>query len=430
MTIRGLCFYINLLGLATAAAVISPLYRHTSLQPVALGYSLPLLVGLGLVTLVGLIVFIAILTQGPVFNRRLCVGMVAAAGLLEAGARLLPGGPSAIEDTGRWPKPYVMFGGKPHTAQFNGQGFRIAGPVPQEKAPGELRVMVIGASAVLYGSTVAQTIPGVLEQLWHEAGARQARVYNVGVVSYVSGQELALLLHTIVDYHPDLVIVYDGGNDLYLPMVADPRPGYPFNYLMTEAGLAQVAGRTSGVQAWTSLWYRSRFLQRLLGHQIADSVASLGRLRRESGYQTPAWEEAIVVAYLTNVEKMCRLARAYDFKLAVFLQPMLYTKTPVGKEQQIALGAASVSQYMQRQYDRARAGLQDLNAGFAAEGRCHCVDLSQALTAYDRPTFHDVIHTDDAGNAFMARQIAAALAQRGWLGTRSQAALDNTRQVR
>ena len=213
---RGLGFYINVGLWGTAAVVLAPLYQHTSLRPVLWGYSLPLLIGLAIVTGAGLILLLLVLTQGARFNRTLCVAMLLTGACLEGGARWLPGNTPLGEDIGRFPKPYVMFGGQPNGRSAGGA---------QTKAPDEVRVIVVGGSAVLHGSAPDQTIPGHLATLLRPAGFHRTTVYNFGSLSYVSGQELALLLHTVVDYQPEVVVVYDGGNDLYLPYVADPRPG-------------------------------------------------------------------------------------------------------------------------------------------------------------------------------------------------------------
>jgi len=398
----------------TLAAVLMPLYQHRSLQPVFLGQSAPLAIALGVVTVVGLALLVAIVTQGGSFNRRLLVAFLLSGGVLEVGARLWPGGGASSQDPERLPAPYVMFSGRR--------------PPAREQQADEVRIVVVGASAVLHGSSAAATLPGQLERQLHDAGYTQARVSTVATRSYVSGQELTALLHTVVDEQPDVVLVYDGGNDLHQPYVADPRPGYPYNFLVYEAGLAQAERRTSFAQAWAALWYRSRFLQRLLRHHLTQTVYGLGRLRRDAGYQSAAWEEAVVSSYLAHLDKMCHLATAYDFRLVVFLQPMLYTKSqPVGSEQAIALGGEAFQQYMQRQYRRAREGLQRLGKRYAAAGRCSCADLSLLLNTYGQPAFEDVIHLNDEGNRWLAQQMVAYLKQQKLVG---RAAAWRTRQAR
>ena len=77
------------------------------------------------------------------------------------------------------------------------------------------------------GAPLEKTIPGQIESELRNRGFSGAKVYNFGIVAAVSGQELALLTHLLVDYAPDFVISYGGGNDLHSPYQYDPRPGFP-----------------------------------------------------------------------------------------------------------------------------------------------------------------------------------------------------------
>ncbi len=46
--------------------------------------------------------------------------------------------------------------------------------------------------------------------------------------------ELARLVFEALAYQPDLIVSYSGANDIILPLSADPRPGYPFNFMIRE----------------------------------------------------------------------------------------------------------------------------------------------------------------------------------------------------
>jgi hypothetical protein len=79
-------------------------------------------------------------------------------------------------------------------ARFNTEGFRIEGEIPDPKPADELRIFVMGGSTVVFGAPLANTIPGAIESQLRANGLPQARVYNFGVLGFVSGQELSLLL--------------------------------------------------------------------------------------------------------------------------------------------------------------------------------------------------------------------------------------------
>src|SRR5205807_9482988 len=106
---------------------------------------------------------------------------------------------------------------------------------------------------VLVGRPGETTIPAAVEAQLQADGVRQARAYSLGVLSFVSGQELALLVHRLIDLKPDLVIAYDGGNDLYEPWVYDPRPGYPFNFVTEEEAMTALANAEGDAKTVASL---------------------------------------------------------------------------------------------------------------------------------------------------------------------------------
>jgi len=92
------------------------------------------------------------------------------------------------------------------------------------KAKGELRIFMLGGSTVAYGNP---PLPVYVEEELKRHGFHHVRVLNYGVISQNSSQELAHLVYHVLDSEPDMVIFYDGGNDIMDPLLYDPRPGYP-----------------------------------------------------------------------------------------------------------------------------------------------------------------------------------------------------------
>jgi lysophospholipase L1-like esterase len=357
------------------------------------------------------------------FAVQLCVIFL----VLEAGVRMMKHPPPFDEDIYRVPKPFVMYGGKPRAeilipaemkapspkdrrARLDDQGFRVETPLPKKKPAGEFRVIVLGGSAVFYGSPLANTIPGQLERLFHEDGARRLRVYNFGVLGYKSGEELALLLHTVTDYSPDLVIAYDGANDIHEPYFYDPRPGYPYNFPSLEEGLRRMRYPLS----WTSIasaLRKSQLFRTFFEKRLVEQILNMGELRRESGYGTGPWEEAVISAYLGNIDRMCSVAAGFGFKLEVFLQPIVHLKTPLlGVEKPWeAFGGDPFRQYILRQYARARSGFVDLQAAHSADDRCRFHDVSLAFTDHAQERYWDYVHVNNDGNRHIATAIYADL---------------------
>jgi lysophospholipase L1-like esterase len=99
---------------------------------------------------------------------------------------------------------------------INSIGFR--GPEFSEmKSPDTYRIFMVGGSTMFGAGATSDetTIPGYLQNLLNEKDFEfNIEVINSGIQGADSNSELKLIKQKLVHYHPDLVIVYDGWNDL------------------------------------------------------------------------------------------------------------------------------------------------------------------------------------------------------------------------
>jgi len=326
------------------------------------------------------------------------------------------------------PHPYYMFTGIPNSSgqllpqqggaddpdniyRLNSLGFRIERPFIKSKSDGELRIFVLGGSTVFQGSPLAKTIPGQIETELLRRGFSGATVYNFGIVSAVSGQELALVTHLLVDYAPDVVISYGGGNDIYTPYQYDPRPGFPFNFVTLQFGTQALARGLDLRTALASQLFRSRVISQIFAPRMEEIRLPLTALRAAAGYRTPQWEKAIIDAYSDNLYRMCQLGSAFNFRFYAVLQPMIFQKSPLTEtEMKLKFGDANFVSYMRRQHDQASNAFQRLQADNRLEGNCRFVDLSQIFANDPRSLFSDFVHVADDANATIASAIVTNLA--------------------
>ena len=141
------------------------------------------------------------------------------------------------------------------TNQFwslNAQGFREDEALTPQKADGEIRIFIVGGSTAFgqlntdNANTLAHKMETLLTQRIQQQRATpeafqppvlpywadkvqealalpprikdgQYRVINAAVPGYASGNDLAQLMHQVVRYNPDIVIVLNGYPDLLLP---------------------------------------------------------------------------------------------------------------------------------------------------------------------------------------------------------------------
>ena len=111
-------------------------------------------------------------------------------------------------------------------------------------------------------------------------------------------------MQLLVDYAPDVVISYGGGNDLHSPYQYDPRPGFPFDFITLQIGTRALAGTLDLRSALASQLFRSRFIALIFSQRLQEIRLPMGALRICVGYGTPDWENSIVEAYINNLYRM------------------------------------------------------------------------------------------------------------------------------
>lgn len=315
------------------------------------------------------------------------------------------------DDVFRYPSPYMHFTAKPgieidanphmadtqHPIRINEYGMRVETDI-NAAAPGVLKVFVLGGSTVFNGTPLSSTIPGLLQERLGDG----YRVYNFGGVSYVSGQELDLLMHRVLELDPDYVITYDGSNDIVQPYNYDPRPGYPYNFMVYEKGVQLFHQRPLG-DIVTLLLRKSAVMSKLFRRPLNARLLSLDDLRKSSGYLSPEWEREIVSHYADNIKKFCTVAKGYGFKYAAFFQPMVHFKEPRTPSEESHLGGEDFQKYIHRQYARTKESyseLEDLD-----ESQCLFHDMSLSLSGVGEELYWDYVHTNNRGNEILAETI-------------------------
>ncbi len=358
------------------------------------------------VGLLALIFLGTVLAGGKLANSVLCLLVTATLGFTQ-----LSLDPNRVAEypagSTRNPAPYMMFTGLAGEGDHNDLGYR--GLVPPMPKGDEYRVLMIGGSAVYGRGEPWLTIPNQLRKMAKSRISKDIWVYNWGVVSQASGQELATITHRASRYDPDLVILYDGGNDLYGPFTSDPRPGYPFNFTVWERAIGIL--QRGDLQALNAaILTQSSLLRTFFPLELSDGVADIAPLRRSVGFPGARWENEVVQTYLDNLDTACRMGEGLGFRLAVFLQPLVYF-TPQA-DQYRGMGSEFRS-YVEREYTRIRQGLDALSKRHT-DGRCFFADLSRVCEKGEC-VFKDFIHPSAETRTPIAEAMLVALRDRGLL---------------
>lgn len=294
----------------------------------------------------------------------------------------------------RKPHPYIMFKGEENgpisrSERLNSMGYRGKEPAKNKKS-GEFRIFVMGGSTVFDGEP---PIPQLLEEQFKKNGFFNVNVYNFGVVSSTSKMELARILFEVSDYKPDLIVFYNGANNITHPYYWDPRPGYPFNFVAYENNV--LLKDIKNYPAFLLLCYKSNLLRILFHKQFIERFADLDKTRNEVGYDSERWRKNIALEYVTSLNKARIIANSYRAKFIVFFQPMVYFKKELSaKENELVDSLVKQHHSDVREKIILYSKLYGRNLEF--------VDLSEVYNNYNQQLFMDIVHTNQYAKEIIA----------------------------
>ena len=176
----------------------------------------------------------------------------------------------------------------------------------------------LGGSVCLgVGDDPGETVPELLEDALHQAGLMRVEVLNLCQGGAASAEELAIFIEYGLPLHPQVVLSFDGANDVLHPRPVgdDEAPNLPYCD-------AQLEARVNGRDA----------LSHLAVARVAARLA--GRFRKPAPSQSPPVAEgAILDSYLYHLAAVRTLARAGHAFYAVLFQPTLHLDKPWSPEE-------------------------------------------------------------------------------------------------
>lgn len=282
--------------------------------------------------------------------------------------------------------------------------------------PGAFTVFVFGGSAVFgYGVADADTLPARLVGALTARLGRPVCVRNFGQFGWSSTQGVIALLRELQEWPaPELVVFYDGFNDVNL--LGDdgvgggsPRGAPDYDGAVAVARAERHGAGTALLELLRSshLWETAIRWRRAPGPE--PSAPAGDRSRVTLPVTTP---DAIVRAYLTNVEAVQAIAAARGFQAGFFWQPTLWVKPGARTADEQRLLADSPVR------EGAPALLQATYPLVAAEAgkRTGLFYLGDIFDTTPVPTpYLDECHLTPAGNAAVAARIAGLLGAAGML---------------
>lgn len=307
----------------------------------------------------------------------------------------------------RYPAPYIGFTGKPFSLHERGNpldawGFPNDAPPALEPTPGERRVFILGDSTMFNGAgTDKKTIPDMVQENLRSKGIKDVRIYNFAVMSSRAAQMLALLFFRLVEYRPDLIVMVCGAAETYIPRAYDPRKDHPYNFYVVEElydrffDFSHPDHKNNNAVQYTEL--------------LSGIAAKQAELRIQAGIsQSEQWETGIIDAFDAVLNKLEKIASAYSLNVAVLLQPLVNTKTPLTEEEHRTC-APETMHYFQRQYARYKKLLFPNGEKISRRG---CLELRDATDVFDgcqNAIYTDFVHYNYEGSQLIAARITKTI---------------------
>lgn len=235
-----------------------------------------------------------------------------------------------------------------------------------ENQRGDFKIAVLGGSTT--DSAIDSHVCPWTEIMYKKYCHSGITIFNGGTSGYYSGQELVKLKRDILKLNPDMVIVYDGYNDLMQAVLHKK-----FKYLEDVVNFAgQYLSEADG-----------RLLQK--GNTWAGIVSD----------RNP------IDDWLENIECMCAITESRKMKFFAFMQPMLFTK------KNLDLHSKSIFQTMLFHGDNAKF------MEYAEQFRHRAEEITQShnyifnlTTVFDEDdVYMDMAHVYDRGNEILAEHI-------------------------
>ncbi len=348
---------------------------------------------------------------------------------------------------------YTLFPSqKSDTWSINGQGFRASASLDLAKAENEMRIFVMGGSAAFGQGTSSNTEtftsqlqtklndqvvdqknnpnnyrPAVLPYFADEAAkakakpaaiqAKQYRVVNAAVPGHVSSNQLSHLVHKVLPYKPDLIILLNGYDDLLLPSDQEAAQVPGLEELQDSAITHSSATVKQGIG---NLLNRSFFLKSirywvLKPHEKTGIV--LPPTFKASSLNLPSETSELeqrAKRFEDNLSKMAAVTSGANIPVIVAIQPEITSRIDYGitNDEQAILDKLgnSYPERIKTGYTQLRQGLDNVKNAYP--GKVLPLTLTDLYYGEKESVFLDPIHISDAAHQKLADKLYGAVTSR------------------
>ena len=273
------------------------------------------------------------------------------------------------------------------TISINEFGFRGL-DFSYEKPQNTFRIFMVGGSTVfgVGSSSDETTIPGYLQKNLNDFSLSSSiQIINAGYPSANSLSESKLVKDVLLQFDPDVIIVYDGWNEITEPVE-----------MLQHSNRNIVSTFLKDMRVFLP-FYNTPVLISELGAKFLAQFSGTPSLDEELDQQKIVW-------WKNNWNEICELSHEQGFDIIISIQPIIGTgnKLLTVNEKQIldsnpsyVIHSKLISDYVSAMYD-----LKKCN---------HTFDLTTIFDNVSEQIYFDQGHMSDNGNLIVAKKFAELL---------------------
>jgi len=280
--------------------------------------------------------------------------------------------------------PFTIYANYPNQTSasysINSDGFRDT--YTTNLAPKKLAIVLGGSAAFGQGlSRDNYTFASHLSRL-----NQKYQVMNAATVGFLSGQELAQMIHVLDRFAPSVYILFDGWNDIFVP----------YSY----------------AQSWPTnggpIGFNNTFF--MIGRQLAVVVeneqhSKVLPIANKIFEDEPEYFQAILSTYISNIDKMNAFANARKANFLVIFQPELGNKKLLSKdEQEILKQWEKAHRYLAKEIPHKYKQLIHKAKTFCEAHNIVYIDMNEEadFSENSKTLFFDVVHPNKQGHKIIA----------------------------
>ena len=278
--------------------------------------------------------------------------------------------------------------------KINNFGFR-GEDITREKTENTYRIFMIGGSTT-FGVVVNdnETIPYYLQEILNEKNHDfTIEVINAGILSSWSYNEVEKIKKKIVNFEPDMIIIYDGWNDVsFGKPESEIQSTYDFRIFGEDEEL-------NVVEQIRAVLRESKLIS-AANRALFFGNSELLHYNRTVVPFDNSLLEIKVIEWKNRISEICEIGNSKGFSTVVIIQPMAGSGNRT-------LSDTEKLYFIRYDHENLLKGLSEYAEALNEVNSCSLtLDFRNVLDEVNHPVYFDQGHMGSFGNEFIAKKIA------------------------